>query len=60
MTSDERAQLLEDIKKSNKMRGDILERAAKDQEFDLAAAWQTRDELDASIDDRIIRARLKE
>jgi len=60
MTSDERAQLLEDIKKSNKMRGDILERAAKDQEFDLAAAWQTRDELDASIDDRIIHARLKE
>jgi hypothetical protein len=60
MTSDERAQLLEDIKKSNKMRGDILERAAKDQEFDLAAAWETRDELDASIDDRIIHARLKE
>ena len=60
MTSDERAQLLEDIKKSNKMRADILERAAKDQEFDLAAAWQTRDELDASIDDRIIHARLKE
>jgi len=60
MTSDERAQLLEDIKKSNKMRADILERAAKDQEFDLAAAWETRDELDASIDDRIIHARLKE
>lgn len=52
--------MLEDIKKSNKMRGDILERAAKDQEFDLAAAWETRDELDASIDDRIIHARLKE
>jgi hypothetical protein len=60
MTSDERAQLVEDIKKSNKMRDDILERAVNDQEFDIAAAWETRDELDASIDARIVKALLKE
>ena len=59
MTSDERAQLVEDIKKSHKMREDILERATQDEKFDIAAAWETRDELDASIDSRIARARIK-
>jgi hypothetical protein len=59
MTSDERAQLVEDIKKSNKMREDILERATQDEKFDIAAAWETRDELDASIDSRIAKARIK-
>ena len=59
MTSDERAQLVEDIKKSNKMREDILERATKDEKFDIVAAWEIRDELDASIDARIAKARLK-
>jgi hypothetical protein len=42
------------------MRDDILERAVNDQEFDIAAAWETRDELDASIDARIVKALLKE
>ena len=55
MTSDERAQLVEDIKKSNKMREDILERATQDEKFDIAAAWQARDELDASLTRGLLR-----
>jgi hypothetical protein len=60
MTSDERAQLVEDIKKSNKKRHEIVERAELDEEFDIVAAWETLDDLDASIAKRIIDARLEE
>ena len=56
MTSDERTQLLEDIKKSNRMRAEIVERAEADKEFDLVAAWETVDEIDASILQRVLDA----
>lgn len=56
MTSDERAQLIEDIKKSNKMRQDIVERAALSEDFDIAAAWETLAELDDSINSRVVNS----
>ena len=59
MTSDERAQLVEDIKRSNRMRDDIIERAELAKEFDILAAWEEVEELDASINRRVIAARLK-
>jgi hypothetical protein len=57
MTSDERAQLIEDIKRSNKIREDIVQRAQDDEDFDLVAAWETLDELDTSIANRFENAR---
>ena len=60
MTPDERAQLIEDIKRSNSLRERIVEQATEDEDFDLAAAWETRDELDRSIDARVVKSRLKE
>jgi hypothetical protein len=59
MTSDERAQLVEDIKKSNKMRQDIVERAERSEDFDIAAAWDSLAELDESIAARVPNARLR-
>ena len=46
MTSDERAQLIEDIRRSNVKRERIIEQASADESFDLAAAWETLDELE--------------
>lgn len=57
MTSDERAQLIEDIKRSGRMREDIGRQAESDSEFDIAAAWEELDELDASVNQRIANAR---
>jgi hypothetical protein len=57
MTSDERAQLIEDIRRSASMREQIVEQASVDKDFDIAAAWEMRDELDKSIDARIVKAR---
>ena len=57
MTSDERAQLIEDIRRSASIREQIVEQASLDKEFDIAAAWEMRDELDKSIDQRIVKAR---
>jgi hypothetical protein len=54
MTFDERTQLLEDIKKSNRMRAEIAERAEADKEFDIVAAWEMVDDIDASIRQRIV------
>lgn len=59
MTSDERAQLIEDIRRSNSMRQRILEQASADEEFDLAAAWETLAELDKAINARVPKSRLK-
>ena len=53
MNADERAQLLEDIKRSSTMRERIYEQGRLDPEFDIAAAWRTLEELDRSIDERI-------
>ena len=58
MTADERAQLVEDIKRSSRIRNAIAERAERDPKFDIAAAWQELDELDADINRRVIAARL--
>ena len=59
MTSDERAQLIEDIKKSNKKRADVAERAETDLDFDILAAWEDVEKLDSSINQRVIDDRLK-
>ena len=58
MTSDERAQLIEDIRRSNVKRERIIEQASADEAFDLAAAWETLDELDNSINERVVKARV--
>lgn len=57
MTDDERAQLIEDVKRSNKMRADIIERAELAPDFDIAAAWEEVEELDASINTRVVASR---
>jgi len=59
MTPDERAQLIEDIRRSTVSREQIVERASTDKEFDIAAAWETVEELDKSIYKRILKARSK-
>lgn len=59
MTSDERAQLIEDIRRSNSMRERILEQASADEQFDLAAAWETLEELDKSINARVPKSRVQ-
>jgi len=60
MTSDERAQLIEDIRRSASIREHIIQQASADKEFDIAAAWETLDELDQSINQRVVKARSKE
>jgi hypothetical protein len=57
MTSDERAQLIEDIGRSANIRVGIVEQARLSKEFDIAAAWQELKELDRSINERVIEAR---
>jgi hypothetical protein len=58
MTSDERAQLVEDIKKSDNLRRGIVERAELSKEFDILAAWEEVEKLDESITQRIVAARM--
>ena len=58
MTSDERAQLVEDIKRSDNLRRGIVERAELSEEFDILAAWEEVEKLDGSIGKRIAAARL--
>jgi hypothetical protein len=60
MTADERAQLVEDIQRSAKIREGIVEQARLDQQFDLLAAWEELDGLDKSIDARVVKSRLSE
>ena len=57
MTSDERGQLLEDIKRAGSMRERIYEQARLNDQFDIAAAWETLEELDNSINARVMKAR---
>jgi hypothetical protein len=42
------------------MRQHIIEQASLDKAFDIAAAWETLDELDQSIGNRVIKSRLQE
>jgi hypothetical protein len=57
MNADERAQLVEDIQRSAHFRERIVEQARVDKEFDIAAAWEELDELDNSINERVVKAR---
>ena len=57
MTSDERAQLVEDIKKSDNHRRRIVESAELSPDFDIVAAWEDVEELERSISERIVKAR---
>ena len=58
MTTDERAQLIEDIKKSDNLRRGIVERAELSEDFDILAAWEEVEKLDESITKRIGAARM--
>jgi hypothetical protein len=58
MTSDERAQLVEDIKRSDNLRRGIVERAELSEDFDIPAAWEEVEKLDESITKRIGAARM--
>jgi len=60
MTPEERAQLVEDIQRSATFRAHIVEQARLSKDFDIAAAFEELDELDASIHQRLIAARLKD
>ena len=60
MNSEERAQLVEDIQRSATMRERIVEQARLSKEFDIAAAWEELEELDGSINHRVIKARVRE
>ena len=57
MTTDERAQLIEDIDRSANIREGIVEQARLSKEFDIAAAWEELEELDRSINNRIGKVR---
>jgi hypothetical protein len=59
MTIDERAQLLEDIKRSDTLRRGIVEMAERSKDFDVLAAWEEVEELDSSINQRVKAARLQ-
>ena len=58
MTLDERAQLVEDIKRSDNLRRGIVERAELSEDFDILAAWEEVEKLDESITKRIGAARM--
>ena len=60
MTADERAQLVEDIKKSDNLRRGIVERAELSKDFDILAAWEEVEKLDESISRRIGAARMNQ
>lgn len=57
MTVDERAQLIEDIKRSDNLRRGIVERAELDRQFDILAAWEEVEKIDVTITERIVAAR---
>jgi hypothetical protein len=57
MTSDERAQLVEDIKRSDSLRRGVVERAEVSEDFDILAAWEEVEKLDGDINRRVIAAR---
>ena len=57
MTPEERAQLVEDIRRSATFRFNIVEQAQADRQFDIAAAWTELDELDKSINVRVLNER---
>jgi hypothetical protein len=60
MTSEERAQLIEDIQVSANTRQRIVEQARLDEKFDIAAAWDELERLDDSIVSRVILLRRRD
>jgi hypothetical protein len=58
MTSEERAQLIEDIERSANIRRGIVEQARLGHDFDIAAAWEEVEAFDASINARVEEARI--
>jgi hypothetical protein len=60
MTSEERAQLIEDIDRSAGMRQRIVDQARLSKSFDLVAAWEELDQFDASISARIKKGRVQQ
>jgi hypothetical protein len=60
MNAEQRAQLVEDIKRSASMREGIVEQARLDVKFDIAAAWEELDELDKTINERVKQSRVAE
>ena len=57
MTSDERAQLIEDIKKCDNYRRGLIERAEGSKDFDIPSAWEEIEDIEKSIYDRIVKVR---
>jgi hypothetical protein len=57
MTSDERAQLIEDIKRADTLRRGVVERAEVSEDFDILAAWEEVEKLDTVINRRVLAAR---
>jgi hypothetical protein len=57
MTSDERAQLVQDIKRADSLRRGVIERAELSEDFDILAAWEEVEKLDTDINRRVIAAR---
>ena len=53
MTTDERDQLIEDIKASSNRRRAIAEQAERSKDFDIAAAWEEVAALEQSIEARL-------
>jgi len=51
--------LIEDIQRSATFRAGIVEQARMDKRFDIAAAWEELEDLDASIALRVKQARTK-
>jgi hypothetical protein len=60
MTPDERARLIEDIKRSAALRERIVDRARADHKFDIATAWEDLEKLDDSIVSRVIMSRRRD
>ena len=60
MTIDDRAQLIEDIKRSDNLRRGIVERAELSRDFDILAAWEEVEKIDKTINERIAQARREE
>jgi hypothetical protein len=59
MTPDERDQLIEDIGRSANIREGIVGQARLSKAVDIAAAWQELEKLDASINDCLVKARIR-
>ena len=53
MTTDERDQLIEDIKASSNKRRAIAEQAERSKDFDIALAWEEVEALEQSIEARL-------